>query len=87
MLETLSQSALVDLHAEIWEGHSMAFDPDVSQDTRIRIAHQLDHVSNAHCNESAAGGGQPSGVNCRCNDLFYCQRPYHLFGSKCLPRW
>ena len=30
-----------DLHAKTWEGHWMAFDPDIRQDARIRIAHQL----------------------------------------------
>ncbi len=47
----------------------MTFDPDVRQNTRIRIAHQLQLIRIPSFAQRYWGQGLPSGAGCRYNDL------------------
>lgn len=85
--ELCLESSMINSHAEVWEGHAMTFDPNVCQDTSIRIAHQLQLVRISHVRNSAAGKGLPSVAGCRCNDLSLYQQHYQLSFCGCLPRW
>lgn len=43
----MSKGATGDLHTEVWERHWMSFDPNVAQNTRVGVAHQLRYINNS----------------------------------------
>ena len=62
-----------DLHAKIWEGHWMVFDPNVCQDTRISVAHQLQLVNISFPPWDLVPKYIPSDGDYQCNDLHFRQ--------------